>query len=112
MNSTIERTSGAAVAGAAPCSAITAREFEVMAHALGSRGKEPGYRNHFCTGQGSDDYPACESLVAKGLMERHARRWMPDYIYTVTPAGRVFVLPNGKVSDAPDSAAPNRESKL
>lgn len=78
----------------APCSAITAREFEVMAHALGTRGKEPGYRNHFCTGEGSDDYPTCESLVAKGLMKRHSRSWTPDYIYTVTPAGRVFVLPN------------------
>lgn len=74
--------------------AITSREFEVIAHALGTRGKEPGYRNHFCTGEGSDDYPACESLVAKGLMERHTRSWTPDYIYTVTPAGRVFVLPN------------------
>ena len=83
----------------AHCSAISAREYDVLAHALGARGKEPGYRNHFCTGEGSDDYPTCESLVAKGLMARHAASWTPDYLYTVTPAGRVFVLPNDKLTN-------------
>jgi hypothetical protein len=71
---------------------ITAREFKVMSHALGIQGNKPAYRNHFCTGEGSDDFPICESLVAKGLMERHSHSWTPDYIYTVTPAGCDFVL--------------------
>lgn len=75
-------------------SVITARELEVMGEALGARGQEPIYRNHFFANPFSDDYPTCESLVAKGLMERHTRSWSPDYIYTVTPAGYLLLLPN------------------
>lgn len=73
---------------------ITAPELEVMSHALGARSATPGYRNHFCTGEGSTDYPICEALVVKGLMTKHTRNWTPDNIYVVTPAGRKFVLPD------------------
>ena len=61
------------------------RELGILRHALGW---PKNYRNHFCTGEGSDDYPVCESLVEAGMMERHERSWCLDNIYVVTAKGR------------------------
>ena len=73
---------------------ISAREFDILAHALGTRGNKPSYRNHFCTNEDTTDYSLCEKLVAKGLMIRSKKSWCPDIIYTVTALGRTFVIPH------------------
>jgi len=81
-----------------PCSAFSPRQDEIIRHALGIRDGKPGYRNHFCTGEGSDDFADCEALVKIGAMERHTREWTPDYIYTVTAAAQsLFLLPNAEI---------------
>jgi len=64
---------------------ITEKHLSILRHALGW---PKLYRNHFVTGPGCDNYPLCEELVAAGLMTRTERDWIPDYIYTVTAAGR------------------------
>lgn len=65
------------------CSELSPRQHDIIRHTLGIRDGKPGYRNHFCTGEGSDDFADCEALVAAGVMERRTRSWTPDYIYTV-----------------------------
>lgn len=62
---------------------LSARQLEIVRHALGVKDGKPGYRNHFCTGAGSDDFADCETLAAGGVMERHTRSFTPDFIYTV-----------------------------
>lgn len=64
---------------------ISQRQHEILRHALGW---PKDYRNHFCTGQGSDDFSDCEALVKAGMMARHQKSWVPDIIYTVTDQGR------------------------
>lgn len=64
---------------------ISKRQREILRHALGL---PKDYRNHFCTGEGSDDFPDCESLVAASMMVRRQVSWVPDYIYIVTEQGR------------------------
>jgi hypothetical protein len=65
-------------------SLLSDRQREIVNHALGIRDGKPGYRNHFVTGEGSDDFDDCEGLVAMGIMERlHKRDWIPDYCYSV-----------------------------
>jgi hypothetical protein len=69
---------------------INDQEREVMRHALGLTRSSREYRNHLVTGEGSTDYPICESLVADGLMRRYDGNPLSggDYIYKVTDAGR------------------------
>lgn len=45
----------------------------ILQHSLGldEYGRGRGYRNHFVTGPGSDDYDACRALVERGLMVEH-----------------------------------------
>lgn len=45
----------------------TTRELEILRHSLGlkNNGSSRQYRNHFVTGEGSDDYPHCVALVGK-----------------------------------------------
>lgn len=64
---------------------VSRREIDILKHALGW---PKVYRNHFVTGEGSDDYDDCERLVGKGLLTRQRLDWVPDYIYTVTQKGR------------------------
>jgi hypothetical protein len=79
-----EKNQGAADASATPsCSALSERQHGIILHTLGIRDGKPGYRNHFCTGEGSDDFADCEALVAAGVMERRTRSWTPDFIYSV-----------------------------
>ena len=48
---------------------ISDKQRDILRHALGvGRGRTAGWRNHFCTGPGSDDYSDCEALVAAGLV--------------------------------------------
>ena len=42
---------------------ITDKQREILRHTLGVGRGRMGWRNHFCTGPGSDDYADCEALV-------------------------------------------------
>jgi hypothetical protein len=83
-------------------------ELHILQHSLGidQYGRGERYRNHFVTGEGSTDYPACMSLVAKGLMMRRDGSPLTggDYLFRVTEAGQEFVTEN--------SPAPPPEPKL
>jgi hypothetical protein len=68
---------------ASSCSALSVRQQGIIRNTLGIQDGKPGYRNHFCTGEGSDDFADCEALVAAGVMERRTRSWTPDFIYSV-----------------------------
>jgi len=72
----------------------------ILQHALGRdeygvQRKNGGadYRNHFCTGTGSDDFRACEQAVTEGLMTRRDPSELSggDFVYIVTPKGRVYI---------------------
>lgn len=67
---------------------VSQRQREILRHALGW---PKNYRNHFCTGEGSNDFADCEALVSAGMMTRNKRDWVPDIIYTVTEYGRAVV---------------------
>ena len=66
---------------------LTREERHILQHSLGG---EKQYRNHFCTNEDTVDYPVCEKLVEKGLMQRrNAADWQGGgYIYNVTDKGR------------------------
>lgn len=64
---------------------VSPQQREILRHALGW---PKNYRNHYCTGEGSNDFPDCEALVAAGMMSRHKKSWTPDAIYIVTEEGR------------------------
>lgn len=70
-----------------------AEQIEIMRHALGIRRGQREYRNHFCTGPGSDDYANCEALVAAGCMSKRKGSALSggDDIYHVTATGRAIV---------------------
>lgn len=64
----------------------------ILQHSLGvdqfGRGKQ--YRNHFVTGEGSDDWPHCMALVKAGLMVRQKGGELTggDDAFFVTDAGK------------------------
>ena len=72
----------------------------ILQHALGRDkygkcGRDVS-RNHYVTGEGSDDITACREAVAKGLMREHPASEISggDPIFTVTDAGRSWMLAN------------------
>lgn len=73
---------------------MTPNQRYIMRHALGcgrgERGERGGWRNHFVTGPGSDDYDDCEALVAAGLMRKRGGGPLSggDPVYNVTDAGQ------------------------
>jgi hypothetical protein len=83
-----------------------AKLLHVLQHALGrdqygrsrSRHAPPGedYRNHFCAGEGSDDFVTCRAAVAQGLMREHPPSAISggDHVFTVTDAGKAYVTAN------------------
>ncbi len=75
----------------------------ILQHALGRdeygrrrHNASEDYRNHFCTGSGSDDFDLCSQAVALGLMTRHEPRVISggDWIFNVTDAGKTYVTEN------------------
>ena len=70
---------------------ITDQERHVIDHSLGypKRGRKP-YRNHFCTGEGSDDWETCQALCARGLMvsRKPSELTGGDTLFIVTDAGK------------------------
>lgn len=69
---------------------MSKKERHILQHALGISNGGKEYRNHFVAGEGSTDYPHCESLVEKGYMTRRDGSPLTggDYVYFVTDAGR------------------------
>ena len=68
--------------------ATTKRQRDILRHALGLDQAKESYRNHFCTGDGSDDYQDCRALEAMGVMTAHKRRWVHGTRFVVTEAGK------------------------
>lgn len=67
---------------------ITERQIDILKHATAW---PKLYRNHFCTGPGSDDYADCNALVNEGLMDADRVDWIPDDLFTVTAKGKAFL---------------------
>lgn len=71
----------------------------VLQHALGrdergqSRHGRGDYRNHFCAGEGSEDFATCREAVAQGLMVEHPPSALSggDSVFVVTDAGKAYV---------------------
>ncbi|MCC4600267.1 hypothetical protein [Xanthomonas melonis] len=70
---------------------LTQKELDVLRHSLGTGedGRNPSYRNHFVTGEGSTDHPTCMQLVDLGLMQHRSGNALSggDDIFIVTAAG-------------------------
>jgi hypothetical protein len=78
---------------------VSNKELHILQHSLGLQYSKEEYRNHFCTGEGSVDYPHCESLVLKGLMSKHKDPFNEvhvQYIYQVTEEGRQIARKTAK----------------
>lgn len=74
------------------------KRLAILQHTLGldQYGAGESYRNHFVTGERTDDYPHCAALVAAGLMVRRDGNQLSGGadVFHVTHAGRVFVAEN------------------
>lgn len=68
----------------------SAEQLHILRHSLGLTSGREMYRNHFVTGEGSDDYAGCMALVDAGLMERRGFSALTggDWCFTVTEAGK------------------------
>lgn len=70
-------------------------QLSILQHTLGldHHGQGNQFRNHFCTGPGTTDYPHCQSLVAQGLMTQRVGNALSggSDIFMVTDAGKAFV---------------------
>lgn len=89
------------------------KELSVMRHALGldEDGRGRPYRNHFCTGPGSDDWDTCNGLVERELMSRRVPSELSggDYLFHVTGEGRSEVA---KATPPPVRLSPGRQRYL
>lgn len=72
--------------------AISPSQLHILQHSLGVDGHGLGrqFRNHFCTGPGTTDYPDCMALTELGLMERHPPTGLTggDDLFVVTEEGK------------------------
>ena len=70
-------------------------QLSILQHTLGvdDHGQGNQFRNHFCIGPGTTDYPHCQSLVAQGLMTQRAGNALSggSDVFMVTDAGKAFV---------------------
>lgn len=75
---------------------MDAKQLHILQHSLGldQYGRGTFYRNHFVTGEGSDDHADCMTLVALGYMDRRAniKIYGGDDCFKVTDAGRAAVV--------------------
>lgn len=82
-------------------------KLHILQHSLGldKYGEGRRYRNHFVTGSGSDDFPACRELVADGLMTELTGNALTggDSVFYVTRAGIDFVA-NNSAAKPPEKA--------
>jgi hypothetical protein len=88
---------------------VNDKQRDILRHALGVGRGRAGWRNHFVTGPGSDDYADCEALVAAGLMTKRSGGPLSggDPVYRVTDAGQDLLVgrktPNVR-GNRPDAA--------
>ncbi|MBB4520521.1 UNVERIFIED_ORG: hypothetical protein M2435_001301 [Rhizobium sophorae] len=90
---------------------MDAKQLHILQHSLGidQYGRGRMYRDHFVTGEGSDDHADCMALTAPGYLTRRAN--VPMYggsdLFRVTDAGKRAVV---EASPAPPkiSAAKQR----
>ncbi len=70
----------------------TKSQLHILRHSLGldDSGRGTEFRNHFCTGPGTTDWPDIEALIALGLMENKGEvsMWGNNYGIVVTEAGK------------------------
>lgn len=73
---------------------ITEKQRDILKHTLGVGRGRAGWRNHFVTGPGSDDYADCEALVAAGLMRKRSGGPLSggDPVYSATEAGEAALV--------------------
>jgi hypothetical protein len=75
---------------------MTSEQLQILQHSLGldEYGRGKMYRNHFVTGEGSTDHPACMALTEAGLMRRRANVEMygGSDIFFVTDEGKKAVI--------------------
>ena len=92
---------------------MTPEELHILQHSLGvdQYGRGQMYRNHFCTGDGSIDYPVCMALVASGDMTRNANVEMYGGmdLFRVTQQGIEAVMAN---SPAPPKLSRSKQRYL
>ena len=72
----------------------SAEQVHILRHSLGLTYGDTIYRNHFVTGEGSDDHPHCMALVEAGLMRRtepNAATGGMD-LFRVTEAGKAVAV--------------------
>lgn len=85
----------------------------ILQHSVGvdQYGHGAKYRNHFCTGPGSTDYPICREAVQLGLMKERPGNELTggDALFTVTPEGLDFIE---KHSPRPPKVSRSRERYL
>lgn len=81
---------------------VSDKELHILQHSLGLTYGRKEYRNHFCTGEGSTDFPHCESLVSKGLMTKRQapfNEMSNEYLYHVTEEGRQIARKDRKTAN-------------
>lgn len=75
-------------------------QLSILRHSLGlgEDGRGSSYRNHFCTGAGSTDYPHCMALVESGHMIRRNGSVLTggDDLFIVTDAGKAAARSNNQ----------------
>ena len=73
---------------------LTPEQVHILRHSLGLTNGEAMYRNHFVTGEGSDDHPDCLALVAMGLMIRRGGNALTGEmdLFIVTETGKQAAL--------------------
>lgn len=81
----------------------------VLQHAVGldDYGRGRDYRNHFCTEEGTVDWPLCMAHVAAGRMERHG----PDAVYGGSKSYCFFVTKAGRRFISEQSPPPPRQTR-
>lgn len=71
------------------------KRLQILQHSLGldQYGRGTRYRNHFCTGPGSDDFDDCRALAEQGLMIDHGlrERFGGAHLFSVTPEGDDYI---------------------
>jgi hypothetical protein len=69
---------------------LSKEEVHILRHSLGLNNSRDYYRNYFATSEWSDPYSYCQSLVAKGFMERRKdfiNTERSAFVFNVTPLG-------------------------
>ncbi|ESZ63495.1 hypothetical protein NL532_32000 [Mesorhizobium sp. C120A] len=89
---------------------MTPQHLHILQHALGldQYGRGEMYRDHFVTGEGSVDHPACVELTALGFMTRRADVQMfgGADLFRVTDSGRQAAIAN---SPAPPKLSASKQ---